>query len=85
MSEAINKITMLPAKTFGIRKRGILKKGAFADIVIFDHKKIIDRATFDKPFLKPEGIYYVIANGLPALWEGRLTGINTGRILKHGI
>lgn len=85
MSKAINKITMLPAKTFGIRKRGILKKGAFADIVIFDHKKIIDRATFDEPFLKPEGIYYVIANGLPALWEGRLTGINTGRILKHGI
>jgi len=85
MSEAINKITMLPAKTFGIRKRGILKKGAFADIVIFDHKKVIDRATFDEPFLKPEGIYYVIANGLPALWEGRLTGINTGRILKHGI
>ena len=85
LSEAIHKITMLPAKTFGIRKRGILKKGAFADIVIFDHKKVIDRATFDEPFLKPEGIYYVIANGLPALWEGRLTGINTGRILKHGI
>ena len=85
LSEAIHKITMLPAKTFGIRKRGILKKGAFADIVIFDHKKVIDRATFDEPFLKPEGIYYVIANGLPALWEGRVTGINTGRILKHGI
>jgi N-acyl-D-amino-acid deacylase len=85
LSKAIHKITMLPAKTFGIRKRGILKKDAFADIVVFDYEKLIDRATFDEPFLKPEGIYYVIANGLPALWEQRLTGFNTGRILKHGL
>jgi N-acyl-D-amino-acid deacylase len=84
MSEAIHRITMLPAKTFGIHKRGILKKGAFADVVIFDDKKVIDRATFDEPFLKPEGIYYVITNGLPAMWETRLTGISTGRILRHG-
>jgi N-acyl-D-amino-acid deacylase len=84
MSEAIQKITMLPAKTFGINKRGIIKEGAFADIVVFDHKKIIDRATFDKPFLRPEGIYYVIVNGSPVIWEERLTGINAGRILKHG-
>lgn len=84
MGEAIQKITMLPAKTFGINKRGIIKKGAFADIVVFDHEKIIDRATFDDPFLKPEGIYYVVVNGLPAIWEGSPTGINAGRILRHG-
>ena len=84
MNEAIYKITMLPAKTFGIRKRGVLKRGAFADLVVFDYRKIIDRATFDKPFLKPEGIYYVFVNGLSAVWEGELTGINAGRILKHG-
>ncbi len=84
LGEAIQKITRLPAKTFGINKRGIIKKGAFADIVVFDHEKIIDRATFDDPFLKPEGIYYVVVNGLPAIWEGSPTGINTGRILRHG-
>ncbi len=84
MNEAIYKITMLPAKTFGISKRGVLKKGAFADLVVFDYRKIIDRATFDKPFLKPEGIYYVFVNGLSAVWEGELTGINAGRVLKHG-
>ncbi|MBI5188507.1 MAG: D-aminoacylase, partial [Nitrospirae bacterium] len=61
-----------------------IKEGAFADVVVFDHEKIIDRATFDEPFLKPEGIYYVIVNGLPAIWEGELTGINAGRILRHG-
>jgi N-acyl-D-amino-acid deacylase len=84
INEAIHKITMLPAKTFGISKRGVLKKGAFADLVVFDYRKIIDRATFDEPFLKPEGIYYVFVNGLSAVWEGELTGINAGRILKHG-
>ncbi len=84
LGEAIQKITMLPAKTFGINKRGIIKKGAFADIVVFDHEKIIDRATFDDPFLKPEGIYYVVVNGVPAIWEGSPTGLNAGRILRHG-
>jgi len=84
MGEAIHKITMLPARTFGIQKRGIIKKGAFADIVIFDHKRIMDRATFDEPFLKPRGIYYVFVNGSPVLWEGELTGSCPGRILRHG-
>ncbi|MDI6890341.1 MAG: D-aminoacylase [Thermodesulfovibrionales bacterium] len=84
MSEGIHKITMLPAETFGINERGIIKKGAFADIVVFDHKRIIDRATFDEPFLRPEGIHYVLVNGLPAMCEGQLTDSKTGRILRHG-
>ena len=84
MSEAIHKITMLPAETFGIHKRGVLKKGAFADIVIFDPEKIADRATFEEPFLKPDGIHCVIVNGLPAIWEGEMTGNMAGRILRHG-
>ncbi len=83
MNEAIHKITMLPAKTFGIRGRGIIKKGAFADIVIFDVKKIIDKATFDNPFLKPAGIYYVIVNGVPAVSEGKFTGQTAGRVLRR--
>jgi N-acyl-D-amino-acid deacylase len=83
MSEAIHKITMLPAETFGIRRRGVLKKGAFADIVIFDSDKIIDRATFEDPFVKPEGIQCVIVNGVTAVWEGEMTGNIAGRILRH--
>jgi len=81
MSEAIYKITMLPAKTFGISERGILKKGAFADIVVFDPQKIIDRATFSKPFLLSKGIHYVVVNGAPAVWEGECTDVKTGRVL----
>ena len=84
MSEAIHKMTLLPARTFGLQNRGILKRGAFADIVIFDPNKITDTATFDQPFLKPEGIHYVFVNGIPALREGRLTHAKSGRILRHG-
>lgn len=84
MGEAIHKITMLPAETFGVHKRGVLKKGAFADIVIFDPGKIVDKATFEEPFLKPEGIHCVIVNGLPAVWEGEMTGNMAGRILRQG-
>ena len=84
MREAVHKITMFPAKTFGIDKRGVIRKGAFADLVIFDHGKIIDRATFDEPFLKPEGICYVFVNGKPAIWDGKPTGIFAGRVLRHG-
>ncbi|MBE0427378.1 MAG: D-aminoacylase [Nitrospirae bacterium] len=83
LSEAVKKITMIPAKTFGIDKRGIITEGAFADIVVFDHERITDRATFDDPYLKPKGIHYVIINGLTVLWEGELTGIRPGRILSH--
>jgi N-acyl-D-amino-acid deacylase len=84
MSEAVHKITMLPAATFGIHKRGVLRKGAFADIVVFDYKTINDKATFSEPFLRPEGIHYVVVNGEPALWEGVPTGIRSGKILRHG-
>jgi N-acyl-D-amino-acid deacylase len=84
LSKAIHKITMLPACTFGIDNRGLLKKGAFADIVIFHYEKLGDRATFDEPFLKPEGIHYVIVNGVPAVWEGESTGARAGRVLRHG-
>lgn len=85
LSNAIHKVTMLPAQTFGIEGRGIIKKGAFADLVVFDHKNIIDRATFEEPFLKNKGLYYIIVNGVPALWEGKITGECAGKILRHGV
>ena len=84
LSEAVHKITMLPAITFGIHKRGVLRKGAYADIVVFDHRTINDSATFAEPFLRPEGIHYVVVNGEPALWEGEPTGVRAGKILRHG-
>jgi N-acyl-D-amino-acid deacylase len=83
LQDAIRKITMLPARTFGIQDRGILRKGAYADIVLFDYAKIRDRATFDEPFLKPEGIHSVIVNGKPVVWEGVPTKNRPGKIVKY--
>lgn len=83
MSEAVHKITMLPARTFSLEGRGIIKKGAFADIVVFDPERIIDKATFDRPFLKPEGIAHVIVNGLPVILDSKFTGKMSGMILKR--
>jgi N-acyl-D-amino-acid deacylase len=82
LEEAIYKMTWLPAKTFGVKKRGIIAEGFFADITVFDLDNIKDKSTFDNPFERPEGIYYVFVNGIPALWEGRLTGALSGRILR---
>jgi N-acyl-D-amino-acid deacylase len=84
MSEAIRRITLLPAQTFGIHERGIIREGAYADVVVFDPQRIIDRATFAEPFLFPEGISHVIVNGIPAVYEGKTTGKKAGKVLRNG-
>lgn len=80
---AVHKSTLLPAVTFGLKGRGMLREGMYADIAIFDQDKIIDNATFDAPFQKPSGIHYVLVNGIPAVWEGEPTGRLAGRVLRH--
>jgi N-acyl-D-amino-acid deacylase len=85
LPRAIHKATMLAALTFGLKDRGGIKENMFADIVVFDPWKIGDRATFDNPFQKPEGIYHVFVNGAPAILEGRLTGKVMGMVLKKEI
>jgi N-acyl-D-amino-acid deacylase len=82
LSQAIHKATLMPAQTFGLKGRGKIKEGMYADIVIFEPEKIIDRASYENPFQKPEGIYYVLVNGIPAIWEGEVTGKLSGKILK---
>ncbi len=84
LSEAIRKTTMLPAMTFGLKDRGQIRNGFFADIVIFDDERIIDRATFDDPFVKPDGVCCVLVNGSLAVWDAAPTGIMAGRVLRHG-
>ncbi|MFN3395230.1 MAG: amidohydrolase family protein, partial [Thermodesulfovibrionales bacterium] len=84
MAEAIYRITAMPAKTFSIKKRGLISEGYYADIVIFDSDRIADRATFEEPFLRPDGINYVLINGRIAVKEGMPTGIKSGRVLRYG-
>jgi N-acyl-D-amino-acid deacylase len=83
LSMAVHKATMLPAAIFGLKERGQLKNGMYADITIFSPEEIIDRATFDEPFTIPDGIFYVLVNGIAAVWEGRTTGSRSGRMLSR--
>ncbi len=79
---AIERITSLPAKTFGIKERGIIKEGFFADIVIFDYNQIKDMASYKEPFTKSKGIEYVFINGNLAVKEGEFIGSLSGRVLS---
>lgn len=84
MGEAVHKITMQAAETFGLNERGVIRSGYYSDLVIFDEGRILDRATFERPFLKPAGIHYVFVNGVPVVWEGSSTGFGPGRVLRNG-
>jgi N-acyl-D-amino-acid deacylase len=70
LEQAIYKMTKKPAITIGIKDRGELKEGFFADIVIFDEKSIIDKGTFTDPIQYPEGIKYVFVNGHKMIEKG---------------
>lgn len=63
LEDAVRKMTSFPAQKLGLKDRGMIKKDFWADIVIFDIKKINDKATYDNPHQYPEGISYVLVNG----------------------
>jgi N-acyl-D-amino-acid deacylase len=82
LEQAIHKMTGLPAKRVGLRDRGLLLAGSYADITIFDPRTVIDRATFEMPNQHPEGIKYVIVNGQLSVDDGRRTAALAGRALR---
>jgi len=82
LQEAIRKLSNLPAKNLKIKKRGELKVGNYADIVIFDPSKIKDNATFEKPHQYAEGMIHVFVNGVQVLKDGEHTGAKPGRFVK---
>jgi len=81
LSEAIRKLTSLPAQNLGLDRRGSLKEGYFADVVVFDPKSIQDHATFERPHQYSTGVNYVLVNGQVVLNEGEHTGVRSGRAL----
>lgn len=81
LPEAVRKMTSLPAEAMGFEDRGILKEGAFADIVIFNFEAIKDAATFENPHQYPEGIHWVLVNGRIAADHGKVLSKNGGRVL----
>ncbi len=79
---AVKKMTSLPAEKMGLKQRGKLKKGYFADVVVFNPATVIDNATFLKPHQYPTGIEYVIVNGKMTINKGKHTGELTGSVLR---
>ena len=83
LEDAVRKMTSLNAAKIGLRDRGQLRAGSFADIAIFDEKRVIDRATYEEPFQYPEGIEFVIVNGQVVIDKGSHTNARPGRALRH--
>lgn len=81
LEDAVRKMTSLPAQTFGLRDRGLIREGFAADLVIFDETKVADKATFENPHQYAEGFSYVIVNGETVLNESGLTGKRNGQPL----
>ena len=82
LSEAIYKLTSLPASRLNIQKRGSLKEGYFADIVVFDPDSITDHATFEEPHQLATGVEHVFVNGEQVIKEGAHTGATPGRVVR---
>lgn len=85
LEEAVRKMTSLSAQTFNLKDRGVIREGAFADIVLFDPDTIIDAATFDSPERPATGIDTVLVNGVIAWRQGAGTGERNGRLLTNPV
>ncbi len=84
LEAAVAKLTSVPAARLGLRDRGVVREGAFADLVVFDPATVADRATYETPALHPTGIDAVIVNGVVAVRDGVETGARPGRLLRRG-
>jgi N-acyl-D-aspartate/D-glutamate deacylase len=83
LEEAVRKMTSYPAGIFGLKDRGVIRPGAFADLAIFDPQRVTDRASFEKPRREATGIESVIINGRVAFERGKLTGRWQGKVIRH--
>jgi N-acyl-D-aspartate/D-glutamate deacylase len=81
LAEAIHRLSGLPATNLELTGRGFLRRGMFADVVVFDPATIADRATFDHPHQYAVGMKYVLVNGVAVLANGEHTGAKPGRAL----
>jgi len=82
LEEAVHRLTALPAENLKLDRRGVLKPGHFADVVVFDPGKIQDHATFDRPHQYATGVVHVLVNGEQVLKNGKHTGAKPGRVVR---
>lgn len=83
LEAAIRKMSAIPAKKMGLKDRGTISVGNWADVVVFDADKVKDMATYGNPFQKSTGIEYVFVNGRLTVEHGDLTGELAGKVLKR--
>src|SRR5215468_5474533 len=83
LEDAIRRMTSLPARTFGLKDRGLLREGMAADLVIFDPVQVEDKATYAKPHQFSQGFDYVAVNGKLVVDEGKLTEARAGQPIRH--
>jgi N-acyl-D-amino-acid deacylase len=81
---AVHRMTGMPATKFGLAGRGVIRAGAFADLVVFDPARIADIATYEDPRRFPDGIAAVYVNGTAVARDGAHTGARPGRALRRG-
>lgn len=84
LEEAVRKMTSMPADRIGLADRGRVAEGGIADLVIFDPATVIDRATFEDPHQYPDGIDYVLVNGVVTVDGGEFRDVRPGRVLRRG-
>jgi len=82
LPDAIRKFTALPAQRMRLTDRGVLKKGMWADVVIFDPATIRDLATYDEPNQLSQGMEFVLVNGVPVIANGKMTGALPGKVIR---
>jgi N-acyl-D-amino-acid deacylase len=82
LADAVRKMTSLPAHNLGLKERGLLKAGYYADVVVFDPATIQDHATFDKPQQLATGVQHVVVNGQLALENSEATAARPGRVVR---
>jgi N-acyl-D-amino-acid deacylase len=81
LEQVVQRVTQNPAERFQLKGRGVLKKGSFADVVVFDADRIVDLSSFEDPRVHPAGIPFVIVNGKVAVDHERCTGVMAGEAL----
>ena len=82
LPEAIRKFSALAAQRVGLADRGVVKRGLWADLVVFDPDSVTDLATFENPNQLAVGMRYVLVNGVPVIADGKMTGALSGKVLR---
>ncbi len=82
LEDAVRKMSGAVAERLGIRDRGVLREGSYADVMVFDPNTIVDRATYERPHQLSLGVRYVFANGVPVVDDGRVTGAKPGMVVR---